>query len=560
MRTTTAAVCLALIGVAAASYAPAQTRTEEPGIGPDPRVSTGPIAPVLDGVGDQEIECTTDNETAKRFVNQGLSLIYAFNHDEAVRAFQEALRHDPDCALAYWGWAHARGPNLNKPMTADDVPEAWDAIQKAQSLKHKASQKERALIEALAQRYSDDPDADRVALDTAYAKAMKDLYAKYPDDAHIATFYAASLMDLNPWGYWTKDGQPRPNTKTAAAVLEKAIEDDPNNTGALHYYIHLVEEHFPERAEPASDQLTKLAPNAGHLVHMPSHIYMRLGRYSDAYEANKLAVLADEGYITACRNQGIYPLAYYPHNIHFQCWAAEREGHKEEAIRLARKVGNKALEAGNLGADFALQGAFVSMPLYALVRFGEWEQILKEPAPPAYVPYARGMYHYARGMAYLFTGKTREANAELEQLEKVRQMPEIQEEFVGFATAPTLLQIAASVLQGEMAAQAGNTDEALLHLEQAVRLEDSLTYNEPPDWPAPARHNLGAILLEAGRFAEAESVYWTDLKKNPNNGYALFGLHQALKAQDKHDAANEIQTRFNEVWATSDHQLTTSRF
>jgi tetratricopeptide (TPR) repeat protein len=427
-------------------------------------------------------------------------------------------------------------------------------------LKDNVSAKERALIEALANRYSEDPEADRAALDTAYAKAMKGLYAQYPDDANIATLYAASIMDLNPWGYWSKDGSPRANTETAAQVLEKAIEIDPRNTGALHYYIHLVEEHYPDKAEPAADQLTKLAPNAGHLVHMPSHIFMRLGRYSDAYEANKLAVLADEGYITACRNQGIYPLAYYPHNIHFQCWAAEREGHKEEAIRLARKVGAKALEAGDLGADFALQGAFISMPYYALVRFGEWDQILKEPAPPAHVPYARGMHHYARGLAYLFTDKTREAKAELEQLENVRNLPAIQEEFVGFATAPVLLEIASSVLQGELAAKAGKADEALVHLEHAVRLEDGLTYNEPPDWPIPARHNLGAVLLEADRPTDAESVYWTDLKKNPNNGYAMFGLIEALKAQGKDDAAEEMSARFEEVWATADAQLSSSRF
>lgn len=554
-------LCAALAGVIAASAAVAQPRNpEEPGVGPDPRVSTGPIAPVLEGVGDQAIECTSDSEQAKQFVNQGLSLIYAFNHDEAVRAFREALRHDPDCAMAYWGWAFSRGPNLNKPMAAQDVPEAWDAIQNALALKDDVSEKERDLIEALAQRYSDDPEADRVALDTAYARAMKAVYAKYPDDANVATLYAASLMDLNPWGYWTKDGSPRANTETAGEVLEKAIADDPNNTGALHYYIHLVEEHYPEKAEPAADQLTKLAPNAGHLVHMPSHIFMRLGRYSDAYEANKLAVLADEGYITACRNQGIYPLAYYPHNIHFQCWAAEREGHKEEAIRLARKVGSKALEAGDLGADFALQGAFVSMPYYALVRFGEWEQMLKEPAPPAHIPYARGMYHYARGLAYLFTDRDKQAKAELAELEKVREMPNVQEEFVGFASAPLLLEIAASVLKGEMAAKAGNTEDALLHLEHAVRLEDGLTYNEPPDWPVPARHNLGAVLLEAGRAADAESVYWTDLKKNPNNGYALFGLIEALKAQGKTATAEEMSARFAEVWATSDVELSSSRF
>ncbi len=545
---------------AASSIVAQQGDREEPGVGANPRVGSGPIAPVLAGIGDQTIECTTNSDTAQQFVNQALSLVYAFNHDEAVRAFQEALRHDEDCAMAYWGWAFSRGPNLNKPMDLADVPVAWDAVRRAVALSEQVSPMERALIEALANRFSEDPEADRVALDAAYARAMKAVYAEYPNDADVATLYAASLMDLNPWGYWSKDRQPRANTKTVQTILEKAIQDDPNNTGALHYYIHLMEEHFPEMAEAPADQLTKLAPSAGHLVHMPSHIFMRLGRYADAYEANKLAVNADEGYITACRNQGIYPLAYYPHNIHFQCWAAEREGQKYEAIALARKVGNKALEAGDLGADFALQGAFVAMPYYAMLRFGDWEAILKEPAPPARVPYARGMHHYARGMAYANTGKMKEAEAELGKLEAVRQMPDIQEEFVGFATAPQLLEIASSILQSEILAKNGNADDALLRLEHAVRIEDGLMYNEPPDWPIPARHYLGAALLDAGRPADAESVYWTDLQKNPENGYALFGLRNALTAQEKTAAASEIEARFETVWQKSDHALTSSKY
>lgn len=538
------------------NFAQAQLNPEEPGFGDNPRVSKGPIAPVLDGMGTHTMDVTTNSDRAQLFFNQGLSLTYAYNHAEAKRAFQEAIRLDPDCAMGYWGWALVLGPNLNRPMPADEVPEAYKAMQQAVALKGKVSKKEQDLIDALAKRYTQNPD-DRAMLDGAYSEAMGDLYLKYPDDPDVATLYAASIMNLMPWTYWTNDRQARPQTKQVMEIFEKVIAAKPDHSGAHHYYIHIVEEHFPEKAEASADQLIKLVPGSGHLMHMPSHIYMRLGRYADAYESNKMAVLADEGYMTACRQQGIYPLSYYPHNIHFLIWAAQREGRSEEALENAWKVGKKARESQELGADFALHQSFMSQPMYVMIRFGQWDDILKYPTPDKQLIVARGIYHFGRGLAYINKGQTSRAKAELKTLQDAIASDVAGQEFSGFANARTILRIAEGVLAGEVAAKSGNLDDALAHLSKAVRLEDTLMYNEPPDWPVPVRHTLGATLLEADRADEAEAVYWEDLKRNPENGFALFGLEQALKAQGK-DAA-EINSRFNKAWNKADHKLTSSK-
>lgn len=552
-------VALAIALIASWSAAHAQINPEEPGFGEDPRVSKGPIAPVLEGMGPHTMDVTTDSDRAQLFFNQGLALTYAFNHAEAKRSFQEAIRLDPECAMAYWGWALVLGPNINRPMPADEVPEAYDAIQQAMALRDAVSQKERDLIEALSKRYSTNPD-ERAQRDAAYSAAMEALYDKYPNDPDVGTLYAASVMNLMPWSYWSRDGRPRPKTQKAMTVLERVFTEHPDHSGAHHYYIHIVEEHYPKKAEASADQLIKLVPGSGHLTHMPSHIYMRLGRYDDAYESNRLAIEADEGYLTACRQQGIYPLAYYPHNIHFLTWAAQREGRSEEALKQARKVGEKAVESARLGADFALHQSFMSQPIYTMVRFGKWDEILKQPTPDKDLIIARGVYHFGRGLAYLNKGKTKQAQEELERLRKAKNTDMAAEEFVGFANGRTVLRIAEGILAGEIAAKSGDIEAALSHLETAVRLEDALMYNEPPDWQIPVRHTLGAILLEAGRADEAEGVYWEDLKRNPENGFALFGLHQALLAQNKTDAADRVWKRFKTTWDEADLELTTSRF
>ena len=546
--------------IAGTTVAQNEINREEPGFGLDPRVSKSPVAPILPGMGTHSLPVTTSSKEAQRFFDQGLALTYAYNHAEAKRSFQEAARLDPNCAMAYWGWALVLGPNLNLPMMPDAVDEAYWAIQQANKHLDGTSAKEKAFIEALTTRYSKKAVDDRMSFDIAYHEAMKEVYAAYPGDADVASLYAATIMNLSPWNYWTKDASPRQRTQDAMAVLKKTVEAHSNHAGALHYYVHLVEEHYPELAEVSADSLIKVMPGSGHLLHMPSHIYMRVGRYADAFESNRLAVLADEGYITACREQGLYPAGYYPHNIHFQAWAAQREGRSDEALKASFKVGNKARESAELGQTWALHQSFYSMPYYTLVRFGKWDEMLRQPPPPKTHIFARGVFHMGRGLAYIEKGQSQKASKELAMLRKVVGNKLAAEEFVGFSNAQTVLKIAENVLAGELAL-AGNRDkQALELLSTATRLEDSLMYNEPPDWLLPTRHNLGNALLEMGKPAEAETVYWEDLKRNPDNGYSLFGLHNALVAQEKSGDAELVKGRFDDAWAKADVQLTSSRY
>lgn len=544
-------ICLLLAGSAGA-------QVHDPrALEADPELAEEAIAPVLDGLGDEFITITTTNPMSQQFFNQGLRLTYGFNHSEALRAFKESARLDLENPMAYWGWALVLGPNLNLPMQDEVKAQAYEALQTALSLKERATEKERAFIDALATRYSDDDDADREQLDLAYSKAMAALHQAYPDDNNAATLYAASLMNLNPWGYWRKDGSPQQNTLAILAILEAAIERDPDHTGAAHYYIHLVEATRPKLAEQVAERLASLAPKAGHLVHMPAHIYMRLGRYEDSYNTNVKAVQADEDYITSCSAQGIYPLGYYPHNIHFMVWSAMYEGRRAETLSLARKVAGKIpdhIDEKNWDA----YELFRSQPFYAMVRFGMWENVLAEPKPIEKSRYMTGIWHYSRALAYLHGGNARAARREWKSLEEIRQGIEAATSRRG--AYGTLLSIASEIIQGERSAARGRYSEALSHLERGVRLQDSLGYSEPPAWYFPVRHLLGAVLLEAGHPEEAEVVYWADLRDYPDNGYALFGLEQSLRAQGKDDEAAIAGVRFERAWRRADVQLTTSRF
>jgi tetratricopeptide (TPR) repeat protein len=534
--------------------------------GHDPRVlemnpvdANNPIAPVLEGLGENHLPVTTRSDEAQAFFDQGLKLTYGFNHQEALRSFKEAVRLDPDCAMAYWGWALVLGPNLNLPMAPEVVPQAYEAIQKALARRAGLTERERDYIEALASRYTDDPEADRAPFDRAYAQAMARLHEKYPEDNDAATLYAASLMNLSPWDYWTKDGRPKASTTEILSTLESALERDPEHEGALHYYIHAVEPVHPERGERVADRLRGLTPGAGHLVHMPSHIYMQIGRYADAFEANERAIEADEGYITQCRRQGIYPLNYYPHNIHFLVWAAVMQGKSAAALEASRKVASR-VPADMQGNDWALYQSFLSMPLYTMVRFGMWEAILSEPEPDESTRYWNGIWHYARGLAFVHTGRLDEAGAELEVIRGIAEDPTTPEVLIGFTNAASLLRIASGILAGELEAKRGQFDAAILELDRAVRLQDGLLYQEPPDWYYPVRHTLGAVLLDAGRPAEAEVVFWQDLEKNEENGYALYGLAQSLRAQGQTEAAEGIEARFRTAWSDADVKLASSRF
>jgi tetratricopeptide (TPR) repeat protein len=518
---------------------------------------TGALAPRLQNLGPHTFPVSTRNREARQFMSQGLNLAYAFNHAEARRAFREAARLDPNLAMAYWGQALVLGPNINALMEPNEEPQAYELVQKAMSLRSRASARERAYIEALAQRYSGTA-SDRKPRDRAYADAMREVQRRYPQDLDAAMLYVESMMDLRPWGYWQRDGAPHEGTLEIVAITERVMSRNPRHPAALHMYIHLMESTAPEKAERAADTLLTLMPAAGHMVHMPGHIYQRIGRYADAIRANELAVAADEDYITQCRAQGLYPMAYYPHNIHFLWFSATFDGQGRVAIESARslasKIDDETLKAVPLLAGFRI------VPYYALTRFGRWDDMLKEPEPPAYSPVLRAVWHYARGLSFVATGRTDAAMPELTRLRELLADEAMKQPLFSPNLAGLVLAPAPEVLAGEIAAARGDYASAIAHLERAVRLEDSLVYTEPSEFHYPPRHALGAILLEAGRPAEAETVYWEDLRRNKENGWALFGLLQALRAQQKVDEAALIEARFSKAWTRADVTLTASRF
>jgi len=518
---------------------------------------TGAIAPRLQKLGTHAFPVSTKNRQAQLFMNQGLNLSYAFNHAEAGRAYREAERLDPNLAIAYWGEALALGPNINAPMDPASEPKALEVIQKAVALKAKASPREQALIDALTQRYSGHAE-DRKARDVGYADAMRKVHLQFPDDEDIAMLYVESVMDLRPWGYWTRDGLPYERTAEVVALTEKVIARNPQHPGALHLYIHLMEAYQADKAEAAADRLLTLMPAAGHMVHMPAHIYQRVGRYADAVRSNEMAIAADEDYISQCRAQGLYPMAYYPHNLHFLWFASTAEGKSKLAIEAARKaasqVNDETLKAVPLLAGFRV------VPYYALTRFGKWDEMLREPEPPAVSAYLTGMWRYARATAFLGKGQTDSAEQEAAKLKDLMADKSLDQPLFSPNTGRAVLSIAQEVLAGNIAAAKKNYDEAVTHLERAVRLEDALVYTEPAEFIYPPRQALGAVLLEAKRPAEAETVYWEDLKRNRENGWSLFGLMQALKAQAKNDDAALVEARFKKAWSHADVTVSDSRF
>ena len=519
----------------------------------------GVLAPRLQNLGTHTFKVTTKSSRAQLFINQGLNLAYGFNHAEAGRAFAEAARLDPACAMAYWGQALVLGPNINAAMTPDDEPKALALVQKAVSLKGGATPRERDYIDALAKRYTGKAD-ERQAADRAFAEAMRALTKKYPRDLDAATIFAEALMDLRPWNYWTRDGIPQQGTGEAVAALERVFAANPKHPGALHYWIHLWEPtKTPERAEPQADRLLPLMPGAGHIIHMPAHIYLRVGRYLDVVSSNQQAVAADEEYIAQCRAQGMYPLVYYPHNIHFVWLGATMSGQSRLAVESARKVASSISPATPEQLP-SVQG-FLVVPYYALVRFGRWDEILAEPKPARDSLFTRAIWHFARGAAFGAKGQFDKAQDERTALAAIVADPALAK-MPQFSLNPAdrIVAVALAVLEGDLAVRQKQYDAAIAHFDRAVRLEDAMAYTEPPDWHAPVRHWLGAALLEAGRPAEAETVYWDDLKRNRDNGWALFGLHQALVAQNKKGEADVVKERLDKAWAHADVKLTSSRF
>ncbi|MGH7963704.1 MAG: hypothetical protein ACRERD_18080 [Candidatus Binatia bacterium] len=523
-----------------------------------PSAAAAMSVPLFENLGTHHHPITTTSPQAQRYFDQGLRLVYAFNHDEAGRAFKEAARLDPNCAMAYWGLALTLGPNYNLPVDAERDRAAYEAIQKALSLSAQATESERAYIKALAKRHSPAPDADRKALDVAYADAMREVATRYPDDLDAATLSAEAMMNLRPWDLWTLAGQPQPGTLEIVSTLEAVLKRDPEHPGAIHYYIHAVEASLqPERAVPFADRLADLMPGAGHLVHMPSHIYIRVGRYRDAAQSNVRAAAVDAEYIEKHDVQGVYRMMYYPHNIHFIWASASMEGQSAEALRAARDLAAKM--PTEMVRQMPPMEFFTPTPLFALVRFGKWEEILKEPAPPTDLRYTTGMWHYARGLAFTATGRLDGAAGEHARVAEIAAATP-PETLMNLNSAAALLNIASHILAGELAAKRSQTDEAIRHLKEAVRIQDELRYEEPPPWHYPVRQSLGAVLLTVGRAAEAEAVYHEDLKRNPENGWSLYGLAQSLRAQKAEKEAAAVEERFQKAWARADVKLTASRF
>ena len=550
------AIGITLIATACIGPPPPATNTAEQFTSETERVG-----PWLEGMGDHHHPITTDNQQTQKLFDQGLVLAYGFNHLEAERSFREAARLDPDCAMCYWGIAFVRGPNINSMMDPENVPIALEAMAKARELAGQASEAEQDYIRTLAIRYVEDPPEDRSELDRAYAEAMRELANRYPGDLDAATLFAASLMDTTPWDYWQENGEPKPETVEVMATLENVLQANPDHPGAAHFYIHIVEKERPELAEAIADNLGGLVPGAGHLVHMPSHIYLRVGRYHDATVANQRAVEADDGYITQCRNQGLYPVMYMPHNWHYIWYAASVEGRSELALEAAREMSARVdpdkMRQPGLGA---IQHYWIT-PVWGYIRFGKWDEILEAPEPDEDLPYPRAVWHYARGLARARQGEIEQAEAELAALSRLAMEPELERVTVwDLNTTAALMDIAVEVLIAEIAAARGDYETAIDALSEAVELEDALTYDEPPPWYQPVRLTLGAIYMAAGRPADAERVYREDLEIFPDNGWSLFGLQQSLDAQNKASEAVAVSEAFATAWQYADVELESSRF
>ncbi|MGH7864547.1 MAG: tetratricopeptide repeat protein, partial [Candidatus Binataceae bacterium] len=505
--------------------------------------------PLFAGLGPVHHQVTTDSPKAQKYFDQGLAFIFAFNHDESVRAFKEAARIDPAMAMAYWGIALARGPNINLPQDETAGREAFDAMNKALALKANVSTPEQAYIDALATRYSPDGKASP-KLDESYANAMRQLKNRYPDDMDAQVLFAESMMDLRPWQLWFSDGKPAPGTEEIVQTLELVLGNQPDHVGANHYYIHAVEASpRPQRALPSANRLGKLVPAAGHLVHMPSHIYIRTGRYDAGARSNEAAIIADRKYIESQKPAGVYPLMYANHNIHF-LWACRlAQGNKKASLAAAGEL------IGSVPEDAVRQMPMVEFmvptTLFTQARFAMWDDILAAPPPPKDFRYTAAIRRYARGLALLAKRKAAEAAAELKQLDSIA-VATPPDAIVGFNKRKDLLALASALLAGQIASKEGRRDDALKDLRRAVTLQDHLIYEEPPAWYYPVRQTLAVELVQQGKLEEAEVAYREDLMRNPENGVSLNGLATTLRARGKPDEAAKVDLRLKKAWANAD--------
>mgnify|MGYP001206003107 FL=1 len=532
------------------STAPAQSLAQRAG------------APLFEAMGDYHMPITTADSDAQRYFDQGMVLAFGFNHAESIRSFRAAQTLDPTCAMCFWGEALATGPNINVTsngkaiMASTERASARAAIDQALALMDDVSPKEQDWIRALDQRYDGQADTPRDPLDRAWANALADMASRYPDDTTVASVYAEALMNTMPWDYWGPDGEAKPNTQAVIASLEAVMDADPDHPLALHLYIHALEASSnAAKAEPAADRLANLVPGSGHLVHMPSHIYFRVGRYQDSVLANIRAAEVDEAYIAQCNAQGFYPALYYPHNIHFLWASATMQGQSALSLDSARRVvANVRVEQVE---QFPTIQFFRTVPMLSLVRFARWEEILEEPKPYEPFAFAHAIWHYGRGVAHAALGDAGAARVELAAIEGLES--EVDEIFMGNVyPARDLLGIAKSLLRGEMAYRSGDAANAVLAFEEAVALQDALPYTEPPFWYYPTRQSLGAALMASNRLAEAQAVFEEDLEQYPMNGWSMYGLAEALRRQGDETGAEQMTGRFKTVWQFADVSLATS--
>lgn len=513
------------------------------------------------GLGDHTRSVATSSHEAQKYFDQGLAFMYAYNHDEAFRAFQRAAELDPHCAMAHWGASLSMGKNYNYPFfPPEKAKAAWKSLELAQATSKNESQANRALIEALAARYADPLPENTRPLEEAYARAMKAVSEKFPRDADIGSLYAESLMNLRPWDLWTVDGQPQPETPAILTALETVLEFAPNHPLANHLYIHACEASpHPEKADGAADRLRDMEPALGHMVHMPSHIDIRRGRWQAAIEANDKAIVADRNYAKTVPEQGFYRM-YMAHNHFMLVFAAMNQGESKRALKAVRDMladvpGDWVAKPENA----AVADGFVAAPMEVMKRFGMWEDILKEPEPPEIFPIARAMRHHIRAVACAAQGETARAREEQKLFREAAKKPAKDATF-GNNKAADLFAVGDDMLEGEILAREGKMEAGIKALRSAVAKEDKLRYSEPPDWVVPVRHALGAFLRSDGQNAEAEAVYREDLRRWPDNGWSLHGLSTSLEAQGKKSEAARVRARFDELWKHADVKITSSCF
>ncbi|MFD2522025.1 tetratricopeptide repeat protein [Emticicia soli] len=518
-------------------------------------------APLLSGLEGISFPVTTKSAEAQKYFNQGLMLAYGFNHAEAARSFYEVVRQDSTCAMGWWGFANVLGPNYNAGMEPDNFERAYEAVQKAKALSANCTPKEKDLIQALSQRYVNDATIARATLDASYMAAMRNVYKKYPTDVDVATLFAESIMDLHPWQLWKPDGSTQPWTPEIIAVLEKALQINPKHAGANHFYIHAQEmSQNPGKALVSAKLLETLVPGAGHLVHMPSHTYIRIGKYHEGVLTNQQASLVDSLYVEACHAQGAYPLGYYPHNYHFIAACGTLSGESKSAITGAIQTANHAHKKLMLDPAWGTLQHYYTIPWYVQVKLGLWNDILQAKAPEENLKYPVLIWYYAQAMAVLSQNKVDLAKQHLAQMKAILKDSTLKNLTIwNINNVYDLSVIATKIVEGEISAKEKNYTQSIVFLKEAVAKEDALNYNEPADWFFSVRHHLGAVLIDAGKYAEAIKVYEQDLKTYPENGWVLKGLMNAYSKTGDKKNYEKVKQRFDEAWKFADIKIASSR-